>query len=1248
MVPRGTTSQTFGPTIRLCLVVLALAVLIGLSAGAQTAMAQDAQPTCNPAGDDNDRLYCVWIAEPRFGGFNVDDSDPSTIRVWLTGDEPAGDTAARVLAEVNLLWGRQFTSTSVDEADYTIGQLKGWFDLVAANRHPSIVVLDLDESTNRVAVGTSDTGPETLESVAAHISSLKIPPDALSIAEHGAMFSQPWAPHGDPAEPDRPDRGAEQTVPASPQEQRLDRGLAPFVGGGKISSSGVGCSAGFVVRFVDLQGDWENGFVTAGHCGDAGTEFVANDIDGIISTVGVSTTNLFEDNIDAQYVGETTTSDIEFGIGQIARPMEKNTSRNRATGNRNKLDQSQPHFEIVQHGRPAVGDTVHKVGDATGWASGLDTRTCLNARISYPTGPRTLACVDEASYIARAGDSGGPVFSINPDGKVTLHGIVIGSGGVIFPVDQILKKLFTDSGINQVWVTDGTDFDVDDDGLIEVSNLSQLDAMRWDLDGDGSSNDPRYLSAFVYPAAEMGCGSDRCTGYELTVDVDFDDNASGSPDAGDAHWNHGAGWNPIGSSTSGADGDAYDALFDGNGHVIANLFIDRSDANGIGLFDSLGGGASIKNVGLFAADITGGSDVGGLAGKNSGRISSVYVTGSISGAQRVGGLVGHNITGRISASYSTSGVTGERHVGGFAGASTGGHIIACYSTGTVAGDGDVGGLVGSSTDTTTRYSYWDTENSGQRASSGGSGKTTSAMSSPTDYSGIYANWDVDLDGDGSPDRPWNFGNSGQYPTLVLDVDNDGMATWQEFGEQERSGDYDHDNDGDIEVSDLLQLNALRWDLDGNGASDQAAYAQAFPNADSGMGCPDGGCQGYELTTNLDFDTDGNGRVDAGDAFWNDGSGWSPIGSAVDEADDGSYQTRFDGNGHLIANLLVHRSNTDTVGLFRSLGDESFIVNLGLPDADIMGGKEVGALAGASSGAASLVFVTGNVNGDSDVGGLVGYSVRSDIAASYATSNVSGDYSVGGLVGFDIGSRIIASYFVGRVSGESTIGGLVGLGVDGTITTGYAVATVVGEGYLGGLVAEGIDATVTDSYWDIEVSGLTTSAGGVGKTTHQFQSETGYTGIYGNWNVDLDDDQIGDDPWDFGLTTQYPVLKVDFDGNGTATSAEFGDQRPLPNPPTGLTAIAGDGVVKLTWTAPAGDQIDSDRYEYHVEDGTLDPSASWTPIAGGTDATSVIVTNLKNGQEYVFRVRAVNILGTGPASDPVTATPLPRRPNQPIL
>ena len=84
------------------------------------------------------------------------------------------------------------------------------------------------------------------------------------------------------------------------------------------------------------------------------------------------------------------------------------------------------------------------------------------------------------------------------------------------------------------------------------------------------------------------------------------------------------------------------------------------------------------------------------------------------------------------------------------------------------------------------------------------------------------------------------------------------------------GDYDIDDDRLIEIANLEQLDAVRYDLNGDGIPDlnngEADYFRAFPGATSRLGCPAGGCEGYELTRSLDFNDPGSyasGSVDRG-------------------------------------------------------------------------------------------------------------------------------------------------------------------------------------------------------------------------------------------------------------------------------------------------------------------------------------------------------------------------------------------------
>ena len=89
----------------------------------------------------------------------------------------------------------------------------------------------------------------------------------------------------------------------------------------------------------------------------------------------------------------------------------------------------------------------------------------------------------------------------------------------------------------------------------------------------------------------------------------------------------------------------------------------------------------------------------------------------------------------------------------------------------------------------------------------------------------------------------------------------------------------------------------------------------------------------------------------------------------------------------------------------------------------------------------------------------------------------------------------------------------------------------------------------------------------------------------------------------------------------------------PTAPTGLATVPGNGVARLTWTAPPtdGGAAITDYVVQLSTDGT-----SWTTFADGTStATTALVTGLTNGTAYRFRVAGVN--SAGPGASTTTAT-----------
>jgi len=166
-------------------------------------------------------------------------------------------------------------------------------------------------------------------------------------------------------------------------------------------------------------------------------------------------------------------------------------------------------------------------------------------------------------------------------------------------------------------------------------------------------------------------------------------------------WNAGAGFLPIGNTTTGFSG-----TFDGLGHAITGLSISRSTTDDVGLFGALNASGNVRNVGVTNASISGRNYVGAVVGNGSTvTVDSVYSSGTVTGTGSfVGGLVGGGGVsfGGVSNGHSSATVSGLDYVGGVLGYA--GNVTNSYATGQVSGRTAVGGLVGEA-DSTVYNSY---------------------------------------------------------------------------------------------------------------------------------------------------------------------------------------------------------------------------------------------------------------------------------------------------------------------------------------------------------------------------------------------------------------------------------------------------------------------------------------------------------------------------------------------------------------
>ncbi len=146
----------------------------------------------------------------------------------------------------------------------------------------------------------------------------------------------------------------------------------------------------------------------------------------------------------------------------------------------------------------------------------------------------------------------------------------------------------------------------------------------------------------------------------------------------------GKGWTPIGTNYE----KRYKGTFDGRGHTIKGLTVTTNDQF-VGLFGYLDKAGTVKNVVMEGIQITSNhvlmsGNTGGVVGYSWGTIENCSVSGSVSGTNCVGGVVGSQKAGSITGCSSSATVKGMVDVGGVAGQTNSSAILtACYATGNV-------------------------------------------------------------------------------------------------------------------------------------------------------------------------------------------------------------------------------------------------------------------------------------------------------------------------------------------------------------------------------------------------------------------------------------------------------------------------------------------------------------------------------------------------------------------------------------
>ena len=557
------------------------------------------------------------------------------------------------------------------------------------------------------------------------------------------------------------------------------------------------------------------------------------------------------------------------------------------------------------------------------------------------------------------------------------------------------------------------------------------------------------------------------------------------------------------------------------------------------LVDTLDGG-TVSGCFVQGGSASGGQWVGGLVACNLGTIVNCYSLAAITGNRSVGGLVGSCYDGTIRNSYSAGWVTGVEDVGGLVGAVEDSFIAGCYwdveESGQFLSAAGVGKTTSQLQSGLTFINWWtdatwtiDEGNDYPRlAWEGAPGAVLLPPAPPTLPSCVEGVAQFEAapsyaGGTGEPNNPFLIATPEQLHrlgselndwdkhfrlTADIDLECTGMIIG-DFHDRPFTGVFDG-NGHNIANFQLMREGVIAGGLFGY-VRDPNARIVNLTLIDPLVRIVDGEAVGA-LVGSLS-----QGTVE----------GCQAEGGLVDvDTDAGGLVGSNHSHGMVrrcYASLTV--TGADRVGGL--IGNNWGNVIQCLSDGEVIGSHDVGGLVGHNVGDVTDCYSLAGVRGLFSVGGLIGSNTREymigagRVSLCYSAGVVHGDLNIGGLVGRN--SEIVIQCFSdGEVIGSDNVGGLVGYNV-GEVTDCYSLAGVRGLFSVGGLVGScpfafpdtwprmfrcysagvvsgkldvgglvGVsNSFVTDlfldCFWDNEISGLMTSAAGIGRTTAEMQS-----------------------------------------------------------------------------------------------------------------------------------------------------------------
>lgn len=566
-----------------------------------------------------------------------------------------------------------------------------------------------------------------------------------------------------------------------------------------------------------------------------------------------------------------------------------------------------------------------------------------------------------------------------------------------------------------------------------------------------------------------------------------------------------------------------------------------------------------------------GDHIGGLIGKDEGyydrwsvsnrygdftyvsichyEISNSYSSGSISGKNYVGGLVGYKNRGSITKCFSNTSIYGTSHVGGIVGYGEGAsdnsltlksNLSICnVVNASESNAGRVYGSVGSNVTigangsadengalTTCKVSIAGVVQDISDNEQSGASQGASTLKYRANY--VAKGWDFNNDWDIQetetyPYKPWQAAppkiesDLVSQETTISGKSINGGKVYLQIGDNYRdsvecSGNHFSFDVPALQSGDLVRLYAV---VDTMG---QSLYTDAY------VSYPGSGTETdpYRVYTAADLQgvyKKGYYKLmnDVDLTEWiNENSpknGWPAIGK------NGLTAVYFDGGGHTVSGLWCNTA-ADYNGLFSNFPD-GYIKNLNVKVAEgkeVKGGDCTGIVIGHfANGIIDNVTASGTVNGSKRCGGIVGVADNLKISSSKFDGILTSDSTnaiLGGIVGEIQGGEITKSQASSTITakGESTIAGaLVGknnASVSSSFTSG-AVTLTGKNSYGGGLIGQNIDsASVENCYSTADATSTLYAAGLVaynyGKVSNSYSKGNVNSEFYGAGAVGYND------------------------------------------------------------------------------------------------------------------------------------------------